>query len=81
MPVQITPKTLYYWHGVSPDGGDIVYCAERNGNYDVYKMNIDGGEEIRLTSSEGWMMDQNTHQMECIYTSIPSELSKCKFGK
>jgi len=53
VPVQITPKTPSYWHGVSPDGKDIVYCAERNGNYDVYKMNVDGGEEIRLTSTEG----------------------------
>lgn len=52
-PNQITPKSTSYWHGVSPDGKDIVYCANRNDNYDVYKMNVNGGAEIRLTSSEG----------------------------
>ena len=52
-PVQITPLSTSYWHGVSPDGKDIVYCANRNNNYDVYKMNLNGGAEIRLTSTEG----------------------------
>lgn len=53
IPELITPLSPSYWHGVSPDGKDIVYCAPRNGNFDVYKMSADGGEEIRLTSSEG----------------------------
>jgi len=52
-PVQITPTSTSYWHGVSPDGNDIVYCANRNGNYDVYKMSANGGDEIRLTTTEG----------------------------
>ena len=52
-PEQITPLTPSYWHGVSPDGEDIVYCAARDGNYDVYKMSVDGGEEIRLTTEAG----------------------------
>lgn len=52
-PKQITPLTPSYWHGVSPNGKDIVYCAERGGNYDVYKMNIDDLREIRLTTAEG----------------------------
>ena len=52
-PIQITPLSTSYWHGVSPDGKDIVYCANRNGNYDVYKMNINDGVEVRLTSTEG----------------------------
>ena len=52
-PKLLTPLNPSYWHGVSPDGSDIVYCAERNGNYDVYKMNSDGGEEFRLTTAEG----------------------------
>ena len=53
VPELITPLSPSYWHGVSPDGKDIVYCAPRDGNYDVYKMSVDGGEEIRLTSAEG----------------------------
>lgn len=52
-PVQITPLSPSYWHGVSPDGEYVVYCAPRDGNYDVYKMHVDGGEEIRLTTTEG----------------------------
>ncbi len=52
-PELLTPLSPSYWHGVSPDGETIVYCAERNGNYDVYKMSASGGEEIRLTTAEG----------------------------
>jgi TolB protein len=53
IPEQITPLSPSYWHGVSPDGKFIVYCAPRNDNYDVYKMSVYGGEEIRITSAEG----------------------------
>jgi Tol biopolymer transport system component len=52
-PVQLTPLTPSYWHGISPDGKTMVYCAVRNGNYDVYAMSSNGGNEIRLTSTEG----------------------------
>lgn len=52
-PVQITPLSPSYWHGVSPNGKDIVYCAPRNDNYDVYKISSEGGEEIRLTDAAG----------------------------
>lgn len=52
-PQLITPASPSYWHGVSPDGKFIVYCAPRNENYDIYKMNVNGGEEIRLTTAEG----------------------------
>jgi Tol biopolymer transport system component len=52
-PKQITPKGPSYWHGWSPDGKWLTYCAERNGNYDVYKIPSKGGDEIRLTTAEG----------------------------
>lgn len=52
-PVQLTPLTPSYWHGISPDGKTMVYCAARNGNYDVYAMSSNGGDEIRLTTTEG----------------------------
>ncbi len=52
IPTLITPRSPSYWHGVSPDGKDIVYCAPRDGNYDIYKMSVNGGEEIRLTTGE-----------------------------
>jgi Tol biopolymer transport system component len=52
-PVRITEKGPSYWHGWSPDGKWLTYCAERNGNYDVYKIPSSGGDEIRLTTAEG----------------------------
>jgi Tol biopolymer transport system component len=51
-PVQLTPLTPSYWHGVSPDMKTMVYCASRNGNFDIYAMSTDGGVEIRLTTNE-----------------------------
>jgi len=53
IPKRITAKGPSYWHGWSPDGKWLTYCAERNGNYDVYKIPSNGGEEIRLTTAEG----------------------------
>ncbi|MEI8111190.1 MAG: hypothetical protein WCH59_09395 [Chitinophagia bacterium] len=53
VPRLITKQSPSYWHGWSPDGKTLVYCAERNGNYDVYAIPASGGEEIRLTSSSG----------------------------
>jgi TolB protein len=52
-PQKVTPLGPSYWHGWSPDGHTLVYCAERNGNYDVYAIPASGGKEIRLTTAEG----------------------------
>lgn len=52
-PTRVTPNGPSYWHGWSPDDKWLTYCAARNGNYDVYKIPVDGGDEIRLTDAEG----------------------------
>ena len=52
-PRLITPMGPSYLHGWSPDGKQLAYCAERNGNYDVYVIPAEGGEEVRLTTAEG----------------------------
>jgi len=52
-PKQITPKGPSYLHGWSPDGKSIVFCGERNGEYDVYKVPSNGGPEVKLTSEKG----------------------------
>lgn len=52
-PRLITRKTPSYWHGWSPDGKTLAYCAERNGNYDVYTIPVTGGEEKRITTADG----------------------------
>lgn len=49
-PKRITAKGHSYLHGWSPDGKFLIYTAERNGGYDIYKIPSEGGEEIRLTS-------------------------------
>lgn len=51
-PKLLTPLNASFWYGASPDGNYIVYCTDRNRNYDIYKMNLDGREEIRLTTAE-----------------------------
>ncbi|MFD1315624.1 TolB family protein [Namhaeicola litoreus] len=52
-PTLVTNNFPSYWHGVSPDGKKLVYCAERNGNWDVYQIDRDGKNETQLTNSEG----------------------------
>ncbi|MCB9249752.1 MAG: TolB family protein [Ignavibacteriales bacterium] len=52
-PKLVTKKAPSYWHGWSPDGKTLAYCAERNGQYDIYSISVDGGEETQLTNIEG----------------------------
>ena len=52
-PRRVTPGVPSYWHGWSPDGKTLAYCAERNGEYDVYTISVNGGQETRITTTEG----------------------------
>jgi len=52
-PKQITPKGPSYLHGWSPDGKNLVFCGERNGEFDVYQIPSSGGKEVRLTTTKG----------------------------
>lgn len=52
-PRRVTPEVPSFWHGWSPDGKTLAYCAERNGNFDIYTIGIEGGKEKRLTETEG----------------------------
>ncbi|HYW96063.1 MAG TPA: DUF5050 domain-containing protein, partial [Bacteroidales bacterium] len=52
-PFQVTRKGPSYLHGWSPDGQFLIYTAERNGNYDIYRIPAKGGQETRLTEAEG----------------------------
>jgi TolB protein len=53
LPKLVTTKGPSYWHGWSPDGKTLTYCAERNGEFDVYTIPVDGGDETRLTTAKG----------------------------
>jgi Tol biopolymer transport system component len=63
---RITPNGPSYWHGWSPNGEWLTYCAERGGNYDVYKIPAKGGDEIRLTNAEG-LDDGPEYSPDCKY--------------
>jgi TolB protein len=52
-PRRVTAKGPSYLHGWSPDAGWLVYTGERGGEFDVYKIPVTGGDEIRLTSARG----------------------------
>ncbi len=52
-PKQVTPNGPSYWHGWSPDGKTLAYCAERNNEFDIYSIPVNGGEEKRLTTANG----------------------------
>lgn len=52
-PRRVTSEVMSFWHGWSPDGKTLAYCAERNGNFDIYTIGVEGGAEKRLTATEG----------------------------
>lgn len=52
-PKQITPIGPSYLHGWSPDGKSLVFCGERNGDFDIYRVPANGGPEVRLTDAKG----------------------------
>jgi TolB protein len=57
-PKLVTEKTPSYWHGWAPNGKEVVYVAQRDEKvYDIYKTNINGGEEVQLTQNKGTHVD------------------------
>lgn len=52
-PELVTPLAPSYLHGITPDGKTLAYCAERNGEYDIYTIPAAGGNETRLTTAAG----------------------------
>jgi len=52
-PKLVTEMGPSYWHGWSLDGKTLAYCAERNGEFDIYSIPVGGGAETRLTTAKG----------------------------
>src|SRR5271157_4011184 len=52
VPRRVTPKSPSYWHGWSPDGKTLAFCGQRNGEFDIYTIPADGGQETRLTTAK-----------------------------
>lgn len=53
VPKRITEKGPSYLHGWSPDNKYLIYTAERNGQYDLYRISSEGGKEEQLTNQIG----------------------------
>ena len=53
IPQQVTMVGPSYLHGWSPDRKTLVFCAQREGKFDVYSIPVTGGTEKRLTDAEG----------------------------
>lgn len=53
VPKRITDNSPSYFHGWSPDNQFLIYTGERNGDFDIYKISKDGGDEVQLTNTKG----------------------------
>ncbi|MCY7421492.1 MAG: biopolymer transporter TolR [Chitinophagaceae bacterium] len=53
VPTQVTPVGPSYLHGFSPDGKYVIYTAQRNNDFDIYKKDLKGGDEVNLTNFPG----------------------------
>ncbi|MDT0641408.1 DUF5050 domain-containing protein [Zunongwangia sp. F363] len=53
-PVKVTKNGVgaSYAHGWTPDAGEILFTGDRNGQYDIYKVDVETGEEQQLTNTE-----------------------------
>jgi quercetin dioxygenase-like cupin family protein len=52
-PKRVTPSSPSYLHGWSPDARHLLYTGQRGDELDIYKIPVDGGEEVRLTTAPG----------------------------
>lgn len=53
-PRRVTELGPSYLHGWSQDGRRLAYCAEREGQFDIYTIDLQGGPERRLTNTLGF---------------------------
>lgn len=52
-PKRVTPTGPSYLHGWSPDDKSLVFTGQRNGEFNIYSIPVEGGEEKQLTTTEG----------------------------
>jgi TolB protein len=52
-PKRITTRGPSYLHSWSPDDKFLIYTGGRDGEFDIYKISVDGGDETNLTKSAG----------------------------
>lgn len=52
-PRRVTARAPSYLHGWSPGGRFLVYTGGRDDEFDIYKIGVEGGEEVNLTKAKG----------------------------
>jgi len=52
-PKRVTTRGPSYLHSWSPDGKFLIFTGGRNNEFDIYKIPVNGGEEINLTKTPG----------------------------
>jgi hypothetical protein len=52
-PRRLTASGPSYWHGWSPDGKTLAFVGQRNGDFDIYTIATQGGDETRMTTAKG----------------------------
>ncbi len=53
-PKLIVSETPSYFHAFSPDGRWLAIVAKRGGNFDLFRVPVDGGKQQRLTSNPAY---------------------------
>jgi len=52
-PKRVTTRGPSYLHSWSPDGKFLIFTGGRNGEFDIYTIPVNGGEEVNLSRSPG----------------------------
>lgn len=50
----VVSETPSYFHAFSPDGHWLAIVAQRNNNFDLFRLPVGGGDQQRLTSNAGY---------------------------
>jgi len=71
-PRRVTKNSPSYWHGWSPDGKTLAFVGQRNGDFDIYTIPVEGGDETRLTIAKG-LDDGPEYSPDGLYIYFNSE--------
>ena len=73
-PKQITQNSPSYWHGWSPDGKYLIYTAQRNDKWNIWRIPAERGDEMQLTDGD-WLDDGSEYSNDGKYIWFNSNRS------
>jgi TolB protein len=79
-PRRVTQNSPSYWHGWSPDGKTLAYCAQRNGEFDVYTIRQPAAKRRASPPPRDSTMALIIHPMASTSTSTPNAPDTCRSG-